>query len=159
MSESSLSRFIDAQAGGEFESALAEMKAGRKRSHWIWYIFPQLSGLGRSDMSQTYAIRDREEAIAYLRHPVLAPRLLEIARAAVAHLRRGAAIDRLMGSSIDAAKLVSSMTLFADVARSLPADVKSADTDALADEAEAILAAASSQGYPPCRHTRSHLSE
>lgn len=154
-----LSRFVDAQAGGEFESALAEMKAGHKRSHWIWYIFPQLSGLGSSDMSQTYAIRDREEAIAYLRHPVLAARLLEIARVAAEHLRQGASIERLMGSSIDAAKLVSSMTLFADVARRLPADVKSADTDALADEAEAILAAASSQGYPPCRHTRSHLSD
>jgi len=159
MSESSLSRFVDAQGGGEFESALAEMKAGRKRSHWIWYIFPQLSGLGTSHMSQTYAIRDRDEAVAYLHHPLLSARLLKIARAAAEHLRQGASIDRLMGSSIDAEKLVSSMTLFADVARRLPAGLKSADIDALADEAEAILGAASSQGYPPCRHTRSHLSE
>ena len=100
-----MTRFVDAQSGGEYETALAEMKAGRKHSHWIWYVFPQLSGLGMSHMSQLYAIRDRDEAVAYLRHPVLFARLLEITTAVAEQVRTGAAIERLMGSSIDATKL------------------------------------------------------
>ena len=70
MSDADLERFVTAQANGEFDTALAEMRAGRKRSHWIWHVFPQIAGLGSSHMSQTYAIRDRDEAVAYLRHPV-----------------------------------------------------------------------------------------
>ena len=157
MSDSTLSRFVDAQAGGEFESALAEMKAGHKRSHWIWYIFPQLSGLGTSHMSQTYAIRDRDEAVTYLRHPVLAARLLEITTAVADQVRKGVPVDRLMGSSIDAAKLVSSLTLFGRVARSLstsPGDAHATFAD-LADE---ILTAAAAQGYPECGHTVNRLA-
>jgi len=157
MSSPDLYRFVHAQAGGEYETALAEMKAGRKHSHWIWYVFPQIAGLGMSSMSQTYAIRDREEAVAYLQHPLLSARLLEITRAAAGHLKQGAALDRLMGSPIDAAKLVSSMTLFHDIARGLPAGASSADTEALANDAATILAAGEAQGYPPCRHTRSRL--
>src|SRR5687767_15099659 len=110
---------MDAQREGEYESALAEIGAGRKRGHWIWYVFPQIAGLGTSHMSQAYAIRDRDEAVQYLRHPVLSARLLEIASAAAAHLQQGVAIGTLMGSSIDATKLVSSMTLFGEVARTL----------------------------------------
>ena len=159
MSSSDLDRFVHAQAGGEYETALAEMKAGRKRSHWIWYVFPQIAGLGMSSMSQTYAIRDREEAIAYLEHPLLSARLREITDAAAGHVRQGAALDRLMGSPIDAAKLVSSMTLFHDVARGLPAGTSSADTEALAHDAATILAAGEAQGYPACRHTRSRLDK
>lgn len=157
MSESSLSRFVDAQGGGEFESALAEMKAGRKRSHWIWYIFPQLSGLGMSHMSQTYAIRDRDEAVAYLHHPLLSARLLEIAAAVAEQLGTGVALGSLMGSSIDANKLVSSMTLFAEVGQTLPAGQGSASATALARTADAILAAAEAQGYSRCAFTLRQL--
>ena len=155
----SLARFVNAQANGEFEGALAEIKAGRKESHWIWYIFPQLAGLGTSSMSQTYAIRDRDEAIAYLRHPLLAPRLREIAGAAAAHLEKGTSIGTLMGSRIDASKLVSSMTLFAEVAHRLPPGEQDATSRAIAATADAILAAAAQQGYPRCDHTVARLGD
>jgi uncharacterized protein (DUF1810 family) len=150
---SEIARFVEAQADGEYEGALAEIRAGRKRGHWIWYTFPQIAGLGQSHMSQAYAIHDRSEAEEYLRHPLLSQRLLEIAGAAADHLRNGVALNTLMGSSIDAAKLVSSMTLFGEVARTLPAQSRTATTDSLANAAEAILAAAASQGYPRCEHT------
>lgn len=156
MNERSLARFVDAQSGGEYETALAEMQAGRKQSHWIWYVFPQIVGLGMSHMSQIYAIRDRDEAIAYLRHPILSARLLEITTAVAEHVRNGAALDRLMGSSIDATKLVSSLTLFGEVARSLsdsPADANAA----LADLAEEVLIAGAAQGYQRCHHTLRRL--
>jgi uncharacterized protein (DUF1810 family) len=157
MTEADLERFVMAQADGEFESALAEMRAGRKRSHWIWYVFPQLAGLGTSHMSQTYAIRDREEAVSYLEHPVLAARLREITTAVAEQLRTGVAVDRLMGSSVDAVKLVSSLTLFGRVARSLstPSGDSHATFAALADE---ILTAAAAQGYPECGHTVNRLA-
>ena len=152
MSERDLARFVDAQSGGEYEAALAEMKAGQKQSHWIWYVFPQIAGLGMSHMSQLYAIRDRDEAVAYLRHPVLSARLLEITTAVAEHVRNGAALDRLMGSSIDATKLVSSLTLFGKVARSL-SDSRTDANAALADLAEEVLIAGAAQGYQRCHHT------
>ncbi len=150
---SAIERFVEAQAGGEYEGALAEIRAGRKRGHWIWYTFPQIAGLGTSHMSQAYAIHDRSEAEEYLRHPLLSQRLLEIASAAADHLRNGVALNTLMGSSIDAAKLVSSMTLFGEVAGTLPESARTTTTDALAEAADAILAVAASQGYPRCEHT------
>ena len=156
MSDRDLTRFVDAQSGGEYETARAEMKAGRKHSHWIWYVFPQISGLGLSHMSQLYAIRDRDEAVAYLRHPVLFARLLEITTAVAEQVRTGAAIERLMGSSIDATKLVSSLTLFSDVARSLSESPTDANA-VLADLAEEVLIAAAAQGYQRCHHTLDRL--
>jgi uncharacterized protein (DUF1810 family) len=156
MSGSSLDRFIEAQAGGEYETALGEMTSGRKRSHWIWYVFPQISGLGMSHMSQLYAIRDRDEAVAYLRHPVLFTRLLEITTAVAERVREGVALDRLMGSTIDATKLVSSLTLFGDVARALTQSPTDANA-VLADLAEEVLIAGAAQGYPRCRHTLERL--
>lgn len=150
---SEVGRFVEAQADGEYERALAEITAGRKRGHWIWYVFPQIEGLGTSNMSQAYAIRNRAEAEEYLRHPLLAQRLLDIATAAANHLQNGVALSTLMGSPIDAAKLVSSMTLFGEVARALRDDRRTATTEALADVAERILSAAASQGYPRCAHT------
>jgi uncharacterized protein (DUF1810 family) len=158
MSDRDLTRFVDAQSGGEYESALAEMQAGRKRSHWIWYVFPQVSGLGMSHMSQLYAIGDRDEAIAYLHHPVLFARLLEILTAVAEHVRTGVTLERLMGSSIDAAKLVSSLTLFGEVARGLTETPTDANA-VLADLAEEVLIAAAAQGYPRCRHTLERLRE
>ena len=156
MSDRDLARFVDAQSGGEYEAALAEMKAGRKHRHWIWYVFPQISGLGISDMSQRYAIRDRDEAVAYLRHPILFSRLLEITTAVAEHMRNGATLDRLMGSSIDATKLVSSLTLFGEVARGLTESPTDANT-VLADLAEEVLIAAAAQGYQRCHHTLDRL--
>ena len=152
MSERDLSRFVDAQSGGEYDAAFAEMKDGRKRSHWIWYVFPQIAGLGLSQMSQRYAIRDRDEAVAYLLHPVLFSRLLEITTAVAEQIRNGAALERLMGSSIDATKLVSSLTLFGEVARSLSDSPTDANA-ALADLAEEVLIAGAAQGYQRCHHT------
>jgi uncharacterized protein (DUF1810 family) len=111
-------RFVDAQErGGTYERALAELRAGRKTSHWMWFVFPQLAGLGRSEMARAYAIGSLEEAHAYLDHPVLGPRLRECARALLGLEGRSAA--EVMGE-IDAVKLRSSMTLFARTAPDEP---------------------------------------
>lgn len=106
-----LSRFVDAQAT-TYDAALAELRAGAKRGHWMWWIFPQIAGLGRSDTARRYAVSSRAEAIAYLAHPLLGPRLIEAARAVAA---ADGSPETIMGS-IDAVKLRSSMTLFAAVA-------------------------------------------
>lgn len=106
-----LKRFLEAQAR-DYELALAEIKAGRKRSHWMWYIFPQVKGLGFSSTSQHYAIRDLKEAQAYLRHPVLGPRLIGISEVL---LGLGGNNANLIFGSPDDLKLKSSMTLFASV--------------------------------------------
>ncbi|QCR44091.1 DUF1810 domain-containing protein [Curtobacterium sp. SGAir0471] len=109
---SDLDRFVRAQEGVH-EQALEELASGRKRSHWMWFVFPQLAGLGRSATAQRYALAGLAEARAYLAHPVLGPRLLEAARTAAAAPARSA--DELFGG-IDALKARSSMTLFARVA-------------------------------------------
>jgi uncharacterized protein (DUF1810 family) len=114
-----LQRFVEAQdSGGTYERALAELRAGRKTSHWMWFVFPQIAGLGQSEMSRRYAISSAEEARAYFDHPVLGPRLAECARALLEHEGRSA--TEIMGG-IDATKLRSSMTLFAAVAPEEPA--------------------------------------
>jgi uncharacterized protein (DUF1810 family) len=114
-----LARFTEAQdAGGTYPRALAELRAGRKTSHWMWFVFPQIAGLGRSPTAQAYAIASLEEARAYLGHPVLGPRLLESARA-LADLEGTATAEQVLGS-IDAMKLRSSMTLFARAAPEEP---------------------------------------
>lgn len=107
-----LERFVAAQRS-DYATALGELRAGRKRSHWIWYIFPQVAGLGSSGMSRRYAIKTRREAAAYLAHPVLGPRLAECTQALLALAGRSA--REVMGSPDDL-KLCSSMTLFAAVA-------------------------------------------
>jgi uncharacterized protein (DUF1810 family) len=106
-----LERFVAAQDhGGTYDRALAELEAGRKRGHWMWFVFPQLAGLGASPMSQRYAISSLAEARAYLDHPVLGSRLLACCEA----LNRlgGGSAEEIVGG-IDAIKLRSSMTLFA----------------------------------------------
>src|SRR4051794_33621038 len=117
----SLARFHEAQADPHagYDIALAEIRRGRKSSHWIWYIFPQLAGLGHSAMAEKYAIRDLAEACDYLRDPLLRARYEEITAAASDQLAGAVAVEKLMGSRIDALKLVSSLTLFRDAARSL----------------------------------------
>jgi uncharacterized protein (DUF1810 family) len=103
-----LERFVEAQHG-VYEGVLRELRAGRKTGHWIWFIFPQLAGLGRSEMSRFYGIASLDEARAYLDHPVLGPRLRECVSAVLATL--GASADQIFGS-LDALKVRSSMTLF-----------------------------------------------
>ncbi len=114
-----LQRFVDAQdRGGTYGHALAELGAGRKTSHWMWFVFPQRAGLGLSEMSRTYAIYSPEEARAYVTHPVLGPRLVECAEALLSHDVLSA--REILGGT-DATKLRSSMTLFAAVAPEQPA--------------------------------------
>jgi uncharacterized protein (DUF1810 family) len=105
-----LRRFVDAQ-DRVHDTVLAELRAGAKRSHWIWFVFPQLRQLGRSPTAVHYGIGSRDEAIAYLDHPVLGPRLRECARLVAA---ADCEIEQVMGH-VDALKLRSSMTLFASV--------------------------------------------
>ena len=107
-----LERFLDGQRFG-YDTALAEMVKGRKMNHWIWYIFPQIKGLGHSPNAQFYGIRDLDEAREYLAHPVLGQRLREITNAVLSH--KDEDIYEIMGSSIDALKFRSSMTLFDQV--------------------------------------------
>ena len=104
-----LERFVSAQSG-TYDTALAELRAGLKTSHWMWWVFPQVAGLGRSSTSQHYAIADLAEARAYLAHDVLGPRLLECCRTLLD--LQGVSAERVLGG-VDAAKLRSSMTLFA----------------------------------------------
>ncbi len=104
-----LDRFAEAQQGG-YESILGELRAARKTGHWMWFVFPQVAGLGQTWMSQHYAIRSLDEARAYLAHPVVGPRLRECADAVLA-APRGATAESIFGG-IDAMKLRSSMTLF-----------------------------------------------
>jgi uncharacterized protein (DUF1810 family) len=113
-----LARFVAAQdADGTYARALAELRAGRKTSHWMWFVFPQIAGLGRSPTAVRYAISGLGEARAYVAHPLLGPRLVEASRA-LAELTGRSAVDVLGG--IDALKLRSSMTLFAAAAPDEP---------------------------------------
>ncbi len=106
-----LQRFVDAQDDdGIYRQALTELLAGHKRSHWMWFVFPQIAGLGNSPTAKHYAISSLDEARAYLGHPVLGPRLVECAHAVLEHPDQSAAA--ILGET-DAMKLRSSMTLFA----------------------------------------------
>ena len=105
-----LERFVDAQDdGGAYQAALRELRDGRKRSHWMWFVFPQIAGLGQSAASRRYAISSLDEARAYVEHPVLGPRLAECVRALI---ERSDASARDIFGGIDSMKLRSSMTLF-----------------------------------------------
>ncbi len=112
----SLQRFVDAQAG-VVEDACAELRAGCKQSHWMWFIFPQLRGLGHSAMAQRYGIASRAEALAYWQHPLLGPRLKHCMQLLLAH--EGLSAQDMLGA-IDALKLRSCATLFAAVAPDEP---------------------------------------
>ncbi len=120
-----LDRFVEAQRT-TYDQALAELEEGDKRGHWMWFVFPQLHGLGFSTMAQRYGIADAAEARAYLGHPVLGPRLIESARALLAHTGRD--IERIVGD-VDAMKLRSSMTLFETVAQGEARDTFAAVLD------------------------------
>ena len=107
-----LQRFLDAQKN-DYADALREIKQGYKQSHWIWFIFPQMRGLGRSSMAEYYGITSIEEARAYLANPTLKQRLIEISTALLQHKGKSTAYEIL--GTIDAIKVRSSMTLFDQV--------------------------------------------
>ncbi len=111
-----LNRFIEAQ-NRDYDTALAEIRAGKKASHWMWYIFPQLKGLGRSSTSEYYGLSGIKEAQAYLSDPILKARLIEITDAVIAHKDKSA--EEIFGG-IDAKKLRSCMTLFSIAAPDIP---------------------------------------
>ena len=151
-------QFHEAQAKqyGGYDTALAEIRAGGKRSHWIWYIFPQIEGLGRSSTARAYALRDLNEACAYLRDPILRARYDEIATAVSEQLARGIRVEDLMGGRTDALKLVSSLTLFRaateQLAREDPAYAS------LAERLGALLGQTSGQDYPACDFTLARIA-
>lgn len=123
-----LNRFVDAQSAGLFEQALAELAEGRKRSHWMWFIFPQQRDLGRSANAIYYGLSGVDEARAYARHPLLGPRLRACCSAVLPHLAREPA--EIVLGPVDARKIRSSMQLFqeADPAEDLFAQVLAAAT-------------------------------
>jgi uncharacterized protein (DUF1810 family) len=108
MDEYNLNRFVEAQIV-TYEGAMLELARGMKESHWIWYIFPQIEGLGKSDIAKLYSIKSLEEGRAYLKHPLLGPRLVEACEILIS--LKDASMDEVMGFPDDL-KLLSSMTLF-----------------------------------------------
>ena len=106
-----LQRFVEAQSGGVYERALAELRAGRKRSHWMWFIFPQHRDLGRSPIAKFYGVSGPLEAAAYLRHPLLGPRWQECVAAVGRHLAEGRTLEEILGE-VDAMKFRSSIEVF-----------------------------------------------
>ena len=161
MPMSRLERFREAQNAehGGFAAALAELRHGAKQGHWIWYVFPQIEGLGMSGMTQAFALGGEDDAAELLRDAELRTRLLTITETVAAQLRSGrvASLRTLMGSDIDARKVVSSLTLFAYAARRLHAVEGMKAYAAMADAADEVLAMAAAEGYPPCAHTLRRL--
>jgi len=158
-----LDRFRKAQDAPHagFAAALRELQAGRKTSHWIWYVFPQLAGLGRSSTANYYGLTGVEEAADYLRDRVLGDRLVTATAVVQTHLARTGArrprLEDLMGSHIDGLKLVSCMTLFQHVAKALYAVDPQPRFAAMAEHAGKVLAAAAAEGYGRCAYTEAHL--
>ncbi len=141
-----LARFRAAQEqGGTFERALAELRAGEKRSHWMWFVLPQLAGLGHSETSRRYALSSLAEARAYLEDPVLGARLRECAAALLEH--DGLTAEQILGG-VDALKLRSCMTLFAraEPAEPLFAAVLDRYFDGVPDAATDALLAGREEG-------------
>jgi len=153
----SLERFHEAQASrwAGYDTALAEIRAGGKRSHWIWYIFPQIEGLGRSSTARAYAMQDLGEACAYLRDPILRARNEEIVAAVSEQLGRGIRVEDLMGGRTDALKLVSSLTLFRAAAEQLGREDPTFAS--LAQRLAALLRQTGEQGYAACDFTLARI--
>src|SRR5438132_13384687 len=151
----SLERFHEAHATRAADAALAEIRAGGKRSHWIWYIFPQIEGLGRSSTARAYAIQDLSEVCAYLRDPILRARYEEIVAAVSEQLVRGIRVEDLMGGRTDALKLVSSLTLFHAAAEQLAREDPTFAS--LAQRLAELLGQTGDQGYPACDFTLARI--
>ena len=153
-----LDRFRKAQEGHPgFAEAMRELRAGAKRSHWIWYVFPQLRGLGTSPMAVRYGLDGVEEATAYLRDTGLSMSLALATQLVADQINAGVPLDVLMGSENDVRKLVSSMTLFGHVARAEHAYRPFPAVGVVAHGAEEILRAAAAQGYPRCAFTEEQI--
>jgi len=154
-----LARFRKAQQGHPgLQQALSELRAGAKVSHWIWYVFPQLAGLGTSPMAVRFALDGVQEAAAYLEDDDLSQGLAAAVDAAASQLSAGIPLPTLMGGEIDARKLVSSMTLFTPLAQARLARGAGPASRTVAAGGELILRAAAAAGYPPCAFTRERLS-
>ena len=153
----SLERFHEAQATrwAGYDTALAEIRDGGKRSHWIWYIIPQIEGLGRSSTARAYAIQDLAEACAYLRDPILRARYEEIVAAVSEQLARGIRVEDLMGGRTDAMKLVSSLTLFRAAAEQLAREDLTYASPA--ERLAGLLEQTAEQGYPACDFTLARI--
>ena len=154
----SLDRFKSAQqdSSSGFETALAELQAGRKTSHWIWYIFPQLASLGRSSTARFYGLSDLNEACDYLNDSLLRGRLLRVTEAVGRHLVVGVPVLKLMGGETDSFKLASSLTLFELADEKILATKPGAaasDLESLSASCGLALTATERQGFPRCRHT------
>ena len=156
---SRLERFRTAQNSSHvgFNSALQELRTGRKRGHWIWYVFPQIQGLGSSGASLTFAIDGREEAAEFLQDSELCSRLLTITNVLAEQMRTGKTLRELMASDIDAKKVVASLTLFGHVAKESAEAKRNEAYGQIARVADEVLALAASQGYPPCDYTLRQL--
>ncbi|KRD12604.1 calpastatin [Flavobacterium sp. Root901] len=116
-SNNDLTRFLDAQ-NKLYLTAYSELKKGKKETHWMWFVFPQIKGLGKSDIAKYYAIADLEEATAYLNHPILAKHLVEIAQLLL-NFKNKKSIESILGD-LDARKLRSSLSLFSQVENANP---------------------------------------
>jgi uncharacterized protein (DUF1810 family) len=149
-----LARFVDGY-DRDFARALGEIDAGRKRSHWMWYMFPQIAGLGFSPTSVHYAIADRGEAEAFLAHPRLGPAYGRLVDAVWRQVVGNGVSVRVLFGSPDDQKLVSSLTLFATVAADLEA---TAERTTLITHADELLAVAAGQGLPRCARTAAALA-
>lgn len=152
--------FLGAQSSARagHAAALAELRGGQKTGHWIWYVFPQVAGLGRSAVAERFGIVGTAEARDYLAHPVLGERLLEAIDAVLGQLSAPLSIplDRLMGGRLDGCKLVSSCTLFEAAARSMASHddpTVASRAEAVADRCRAVLQAGAQQGFDACRFT------
>ena len=106
-----LQRFVEAQAGGVYQQALAEIRAGEKQSHWMWFIFPQHRDLGHSPTAKFYGLSGEEEARAYISHPVLGPRYRECVAAVRAQVKAGRSLEVIFGA-VDAMKFTASVDIF-----------------------------------------------
>jgi uncharacterized protein (DUF1810 family) len=159
-----LKRFKDAQdsVAAGIADALRELRAGRKTGHWIWYVFPQLAGLGRSPTAIRYGLSGADETAAYLRDPLLVERLVKAVALVRDHVTRDQdsriSLEELMGSDVDATKLVSCLTLFSLVARRLSASEPRPEFSALIEHADAILSSAVAEGYARCAFTEKQLA-
>lgn len=159
--DGALARFHEAQsrAGSGYATALAEIRAGMKMSCWIWYVFPQLRGLGYSFNAERFAIADLAEAEMYLRDRVLGARLAEITRALEGHVCEATSPTSLTGilGEIDAMKVVSSLTLFGEIARRLE-DAQDPSLASFRQSAERVLEAASREDLERCEFTLEQLA-
>ena len=150
-----LDRFKKAQDDPNpgFATALAEMRAGKKTSHWIWYVLPQLASLGRSDTARFYGIADLAEARAYLNDALLHERLLRMTETIAEQLKRGVRLPVLMGGEGDCLKLMSCMTLFERAAKSLDAEARATRFSKLSAACGEVLMLAGQQGFSRCALT------